>query len=147
MGGEYEDVSFSNLLVPEKHGPFSYDEALIKWRDRSWSTVDNCHNRYEIVKCSTVIEDDIDYFVLACDFKNQIHYWCDFISYKEGTGRFPNYLIPKFGYSKDISKAKLYQKAEIDRFIDYIRTSNPSFQKIARMIGCGEVYASRKWNP
>lgn len=50
VGGEYEDITFTNLLTEEHHGPFSYKKAYEIWLSRSWATVDNCHNRYKIVE-------------------------------------------------------------------------------------------------
>ncbi len=52
IGGEYADTNFEAIAgggAEERHGPFaSRPEALAKWQQLAWSTVDNAHARYRI---------------------------------------------------------------------------------------------------
>jgi len=51
IGGEYTNTKFEEFVdgKGEKYGPFpTYDAAEVKWRERSWANVDNCHARYTI---------------------------------------------------------------------------------------------------
>lgn len=52
IGGEYSDTSFESIVgggAEERHGPFATrDDALAKWQQLAWSTVDNAHARYRI---------------------------------------------------------------------------------------------------
>ncbi len=54
VGGLYTDTGFTETVggsKEEREGPFdSYDEALIAWRGRAWSTVDDAHARFRIEK-------------------------------------------------------------------------------------------------
>jgi len=54
VGGHYKDSQFSELapgFKQEKLGPFtSYEDAEKEWSSKAWSSVDECHARYEIVE-------------------------------------------------------------------------------------------------
>ena len=51
VGGEYTGTDFKTILIgkDEEYGPFeTYEQAKIKWSERAWLTVDNCHYRFTI---------------------------------------------------------------------------------------------------
>jgi hypothetical protein len=52
IGGEYESTEFKTIAGggrPQRMGPFaSYEDALAKWADLAWQSVDNCNIRFHI---------------------------------------------------------------------------------------------------
>ena len=52
VGGVYVDTSFTKIApgeTEEVYGPFdSYADAKVKWAERAWRTVDDCHARFTI---------------------------------------------------------------------------------------------------
>lgn len=54
VGGHYVDTTFHELAngsKEERFGPFdSYEKAHAKWASEAWSTVDDCHRCYRIIK-------------------------------------------------------------------------------------------------
>jgi hypothetical protein len=52
IGGEYADTNFEAIAgggAEERHGPFaSRQDALAKWQQLAWTTVDNALARYRI---------------------------------------------------------------------------------------------------
>lgn len=55
IGGEYQDTTFTTLVegTQERHGPFTKQEAMEKWRSRTGWTVDNCMVRFSIIPAET----------------------------------------------------------------------------------------------
>lgn len=54
VGGEYASTDF-NKIAPgaqeQRFGPFAgYEDALDKWSELAWRTVDNCNVRFRIVR-------------------------------------------------------------------------------------------------
>lgn len=52
-GGEYTDTTFKKVInsTIEIHGPYdTYEEAMVKWNERSRSKLDFCNYRYFIVE-------------------------------------------------------------------------------------------------
>lgn len=52
IGGEYTGTDFEKIAgggAEERHGPYAtHEEALGKWQQLAWATVDNAHARYRI---------------------------------------------------------------------------------------------------
>jgi hypothetical protein len=74
IGGDYLDDAFTQIqegTAEEKLGPFdSYPEALEKWQDRSFATMDNCSRRYRIVEEART-EPVKRFWVIGGDYADQ----------------------------------------------------------------------------
>ena len=55
VGGEYASTDFNKIApgkTEQRFGPYAgYEDALAKWSELAWQTVDNCNVRYRIL-CS-----------------------------------------------------------------------------------------------
>lgn len=54
VGGEYKTTRFREIVEgrqEERYGPFpTYKAALEEWQSGAWSSVDDCHTRYRVVR-------------------------------------------------------------------------------------------------